>query len=52
MELYQTLYHLLFNAATDALRALDRGDAGLARRLLIDAQRQAEARYLRETEQN
>ena len=50
MELWQSLYHLLFNAATDALRALDRGDTEAASALLIRAQRQAEALYLRETE--
>ena len=26
MELFESLYHLMFNAATDALRAMERGD--------------------------
>ena len=52
MELWQSLYHLLFNAATDAVRALDRDDADQARSILIRAQRQAEERYLAETEPN
>lgn len=50
MQLYQTLYHLMFNAATDALRALEDDDAEAARELLIRAQRDAERQYLVETE--
>lgn len=52
MDRYKTLYHLMFNAATDALRALERGDADAARHLLIRAQQQAEEHYLRQTEKN
>ncbi len=46
MQLYKTLYHLLFNAITDALRALDAGETDKARELLIFAQQSAEERYL------
>ena len=46
MELYQRLYHLLFNAATDAIRALEKGNSLQARSILIFAQKQAEAMYL------
>ena len=46
VQLYKTLYHLLFNAVTDALRALDAGEPDRARELLIFAQQSAEARYL------
>ena len=42
MQLYQTLYHILFNAATDALRALETGDAETASAILIRAQQRAE----------
>ena len=50
MELYQSLYRFLFNAVTDAVRALDAGDGDGARSILIRAQRAAERRYLEETE--
>lgn len=43
---YEKLYHLLFNAATDAVEKLAQGDPDAARRLLIQAQQQAEALYL------
>ena len=46
---YQKLYTLLFNAATDALRAMEELNFGQARDLLIQAQQQAEERYLDET---
>ena len=52
MQLYQTLYHLVFNAVTDAIRALDDDDTAAARDILIRAQRDAERRYLDETEPN
>ena len=45
-QLYQTLYHLMFNAATDALSALENNRSGLAADLLIDAQQRAEELYL------
>ena len=52
MQLCETLYHFLFNAVTDAVRALDAGDGETARGILIRAQRAAERRYLEETEPN
>lgn len=45
---YQELYHLLFNAITDALEALGRLDVPTANRLLEDVQAQAEERILEE----
>ena len=39
---YEGLYHLLFNAITDALEALGRLDVPAANRLLEDAQVRAE----------
>ena len=39
---YKKLYHLLFNAITDALEALGRLDVPAATRLLEDAQITAE----------
>ena len=46
---YKELYHLLFNAATDALEALSRLDAAAAARLLEKAQTEAEDRILKDT---
>ena len=46
---YQKLYTLLFNAATDALRAMEQLNFGQARDLLIRAQQQAEELYIDET---
>lgn len=43
---YEKLYHLLFNAITDALDVLDQGDAQTARATLIRAQQQAEELYI------
>lgn len=51
MELFKSLYHLMFNAATDALRAMERGDFARAQAILVRAQRAAEARVLDETEE-
>ena len=51
MELFESLYHLMFNAATDALRAMERGDFVRAQSILVLAQRAAECRYLEETEE-
>ncbi len=42
MSDYQKLYHLLFNAITDALEALGRLDVPAAVRLLENAQIKAE----------
>ena len=44
--LYEELYHLLFNAATDALRAMERENFGQARDLLVQAQQACEERYM------
>ncbi len=46
MELYQQLYYLLFHAATDAIRALEKNNSLQAKSILIFAQKQAEAIYL------
>ena len=51
MELFESLYHLMFNAATDALRAMERGDFVRAQASLVRAQRAAETRVLDETEE-
>ena len=40
------LYHLMFNAATDALNAIEEMNFGEARRILITAQQKAEDGYL------
>ena len=45
---YQKPYHLLFNAITDALEALERLDVPAATRLLQDAQIKAEEVILEE----
>ena len=45
---YQKLYHLLFNAITDALEALGRLDVPAATRLLEEAQTRAEDHILEE----
>jgi nitroreductase len=46
---YDNLLSFL-NAATDALRAMERGDFVRAQSILVRAQRAAESRYLEETE--
>ena len=43
---YEKLYHGLFNAITDALDALEKGNVLLAKCLLIRAQQAAEEAYL------
>ena len=43
---YQKMYTTMFNAATDALSALDRLDVGRAKELLMQAQLRAEGEYL------
>ena len=45
-KLYKTMYLHLFNAATDALEALDAGAVGKAKRLLIRAQQACEEIYI------
>ena len=44
--MYEELYHLLFNAATDVLRAMEQENFGQARDLLIRAQQACEERYM------
>ena len=46
MPNYQKLYTKMFNAATDALEALDSLNIGLAKDLLRRAQQEAEEAYL------
>lgn len=47
---YSKLYTMMFNAATDALKALDQLDIGTAREILRNAQCQAEEAYIRDKE--
>ena len=44
--LYEELCHLLFNAATDALRAMEQENFGQAKDLLVRAQQTCEERYI------
>ena len=46
MQTYEELYHLMFNAATDAKQKLDECNYGTAKDILIDAQRLAEELYI------
>ena len=46
MDLYEELYHLMFNAATDAIRELEQQNVGLAAEILRRAQQKAEEQYL------
>jgi hypothetical protein len=43
---YQQLYHKIFNACTDAIRALEAQNYGQAKALLIAAQQATEEAYL------
>ena len=43
---YEKLYHLLFNAITDALEQMEKLNYGSAKDLLITAQQQAEEIYM------
>lgn len=47
---YEKLYHILFNAATDALNCLEKMNIGQAKSALVGAQRDAEEEYLRSEE--
>ena len=47
---FKPLYLTLFNALTDAIRCLDQQDPEEARRILIQAQQDAEEQYLSEEE--
>ncbi len=43
---YEKLYHLLFNAITDALEQMEKQNYGTAKETLIAAQQQAEEIYI------
>ena len=43
---YEKLYHLLFNAITDALEQMEKQNYGTAKDVLIAAQQQAEEIYI------
>ncbi len=43
---YEKLYHLMVNAAEDALMALEDANIWDARRILIDAEQRAEENYV------
>jgi len=47
---YQKLYAMMFNAATDALRALEQLNVGDAKEILLSAQQRAEEAYLEDDE--
>lgn len=46
MNEFEKSYCILFNACTDALRALEERNYGQARQLLMEGQQQAEGAYL------
>ncbi len=50
MQNYEKLYHLLFNAITDALEQLDAQNYGEAKEALIAAQQKAEEIYIESAE--
>ncbi len=43
---YEKMYHLLFNAITDALEQIEKQNLGTAKELLISAQQKAEEIYI------
>ena len=43
---YEKMYHLLFNAITDALEQIEQQNFGSAKGLLIAAQQEAEEIYM------
>ena len=43
---YEKLYHLLFNALTDALEQMEQQNYGTAKETLITAQQEAEEIYM------
>ena len=43
---YEKMYHLLFNAITDALEQIEQQNFGSAKDILIAAQQQAEEIYI------
>lgn len=44
--MFKRMYLLLFNRITDAIEAIERGDAAQARSILISAQQDTEALYI------
>ncbi len=50
MNFYQTGYYQLFNAATDAIRAIEQQNYGAAKEILIAAQLAAEEGYISQTQ--
>jgi hypothetical protein len=46
MSLYKTMYYKLFNAITDALKALEQDNTETVREVLITAQQTAEELYI------
>ncbi len=44
--MYQKMYYTLFNAVTDALRAMEENNYGIAQQILKTAQQQAEEIFL------
>ena len=46
MQIYTELYYYLFNRITDALSALEERDIDTACAVLIEAQREAEEKYI------
>lgn len=50
--MFRKLYFLLFHRMTDAIEALEHGDAAQAKAILIRAQQDAEALYIEETEES
>ena len=46
MTNYQKMYHILFNAITDALRELEQGDTQNAMETLMTAQQTTEEIYM------
>ena len=49
--MFKKMYLLLFNRVSDAIKALEHGDAEQARTILIRAQREAETLYVEGTEE-
>ena len=45
--MYEELYHILFNAMTDAIELLHDGNREEALQVLIQAQQKSEDRYIR-----
>ena len=46
MPNYEKLYHILFNAITDALDQIEKMNLQTAVKLLMDAQRETEEQYI------